>query len=99
MTHRPKRPMRITDLVPDPLNRRAHNPRNLGMVADALRKVGAARSIVIDEDNVILAGNGVTEAAVAAGITKLHVVDADGDTVVAVRRKGLTVGQKRELAI
>ena len=55
-------PTHIKDLVPDPSNRRAHNPRNIGMVSDALRAVGAARSIVIDEDDVILAGNGVVHA-------------------------------------
>jgi hypothetical protein len=89
----------IGDLVPDPENRRKHNPRNLGMVVDALHQIGAARSIVIDEDNVILAGNGVTEAAAEAGITKVQVVDVDGSTLVAVRRRGLTPEQKRALAI
>jgi DNA modification methylase len=69
------------------------------MVSDALREVGAARSIVIDEDNVILAGNGVSEAAAEAGITRVQVVDVDGSTLVAVRRRGLTAEQKRALAI
>ena len=92
-------PVHIKDLVPDPANRRQHNPRNIGMVVDALHQVGAARSIVIDEDNVILAGNGVTEAAAEAGITKLRVVDAAGDELIAVRRSGLTEEQKRALAI
>ena len=92
-------PTSITDLVPDPKNRRAHNAVNLGLVADALRDVGAARSIVIDEANVILAGNGVTAAASQAGITKLRVIDAAGDELIAVRRSGLTVDQKRALAI
>jgi DNA modification methylase len=92
-------PTHVKDLVPDPENRRTHNPRNLGMVVDALHQVGAARSIVIDEDNVILAGNGVTEAAAEAGITKVQVIDVDGETLVAVRRSGLTPEQKRALAI
>lgn len=69
------------------------------MIAASLRSVGAARSIVIDERNEVLAGNGVIEAAAEAGITKLRVVDVDGDTVVAVRRIGLTPGQKRDLAL
>jgi DNA modification methylase len=69
------------------------------MVADALREVGAARSIVIDEDDVILAGNGVTEAAAEAGITKVRVIEADGNEIIAVRRRGLTEAQKRALAI
>lgn len=89
----------IKDLTPDPANRRRHTPRNLGMVVDALHAVGAARSIVIDEDNVILAGNGVTEAAAEAGITKLRIVDADGDEIIAVRRSGLSPDQKRKLAL
>lgn len=89
----------IKDLTPDPANRRQHNPRNLGMLADALRKVGASRSIVVDEDGVILAGNGVVEAASEAGLTKVQIVEADGETIIAVRRRGLTEAQKRELAI
>jgi hypothetical protein len=89
----------LADLTPDPANRRQHTARNLSMVADALRQVGAARSIVIDEDNIILAGNGVVAAAADAGLTKLQVIDADGDTVIAVRRSGLTPGQKRDLAL
>jgi DNA modification methylase len=92
-------PQHIKDLVPDPENRRAHNPRNLGMVVEALHQVGAARSIVIDEDNVILAGNGVTEAAAEAGITRVRVVEADGQELIAVRRVGLSPDQKRALAI
>ena len=92
-------PTHLKDLIPDPENRRKHNPRNLGMVADALRSVGAARSIVIDEDNVVLAGNGVSEAAAEAGIERVQVVDVDGSTLVAVRRRGLSVEQKRALAL
>jgi hypothetical protein len=89
----------IKDLIPDPENRRKHNPRNIGLVVDTLHNVGAARSIVIDEDNVILAGNGVTEAAAEAGITRVRVIEADGQELIAVRRVGLTAEQKRALAI
>jgi hypothetical protein len=69
------------------------------MLVDALQKVGASRSIVLDENDVILAGNGVVEAASEAGLTKVQVVEADGDTIVAVRRRGLSDEQKRDLAI
>ena len=89
----------IGQLTPDPANRRKHTPRNVGLIVDALQKVGAARSIVVDEQNVVLAGNGVVDAAAEAGITKLRVIDVDGDTLVAVRRRNLTDEQKRALAI
>lgn len=85
--------------MPDPQNRRKHNPRNLGLVVDALQQVGAARSIVIDENDVILAGNGVSEAAAEAGITKVRVIEADGQEIIAVRRSGLSEEQKRALAM
>lgn len=90
---------RVDGLTADPHNRRKHTKRNVEMIAAALRSIGAARSIVIDERNEVLAGNGVVEAAAQAGISKLKIVDVDGDTVVAVRRRGLTDTQKRELAI
>ena len=90
---------RLADLQPDPANRRRHPARNLDLTVAALQAVGAARSIVIDERNVILAGNGVTAAAARAGITKVQIVDVAGDTIVAVRRTGLTEQQKRDLAL
>lgn len=89
----------IGDLRPDPRNARKHTPRNVGMIERAIGEIGAARSIVIDEDGVVLAGNATVEGAAAAGLTKLHVVDADGETVVAVRRTGLSNAQKAKLAL
>lgn len=69
------------------------------MLADSMRDVGFARSIVIDESSDVLVGNGSLDAAEAAGLTKVKVVDADGDTVIAVRRTGLSPDQKRKLAM
>ena len=89
----------LRDLVPDRHNARRHSPRNIGMIADALREVGAARSIVISEDNTILAGNGVVEAAAEAGIERVKVVEATGNEIIAVRRTGLTAAQKTRLAL
>jgi len=89
----------LADINPDPENRRKHNPRNIGMIQEALHEVGAARSIVIDEDGKILAGSGTYEAAALAGIEKVKIVEADGNTLVAVRRTGLTKEQKRKLSI
>jgi hypothetical protein len=91
--------VKLSSLKPDPQNRRSHPTRNKSMLAASLTEVGAARSIVIDEDDVILAGNGVAEKAPEVGITKVHIVEADGDTLVAVRRRNLTPDQKRKLAM
>lgn len=92
-------PQDIRQLRKDKRNARKHSDENIETIRRSLKEVGAARSIVIDEDDNILAGNGTAQAAELSGITKLKVVEADGDTVVAVRRTGLTPQQKLRLAI
>lgn len=89
----------LGDLTPDPENARRHTPRNMEMIEAALQEVGAARSIVIDEDGLVLAGNATIEAAVKAGIERVQVVDADGSTIIAVRRSGLSKKDKKRLAL
>ena len=89
----------LRDLVPDPTNRRTHNERNVGMIVDSLQRVGAGRSIVIDEDGLILCGNATVDAAAEAGITDVRIIEASGHELIAVRRRGLSVEQKRALAI
>lgn len=89
----------LADLIPDPKNARKHTERNLSAITTALRKVGAGRSIVIDEAGVVLAGNATIQAAAKAGITKVRVVETDGREIVAVRRSGLSKRQKAELAV
>ena len=91
--------MRLSDLTPDSHNARKHNPKNIGLIEQSIRAVGAARSGVVDENGVILAGNGTYEALAAAGIEKVKVVEADGNEWVVVRRTGLTEEQKRVLAL
>ena len=96
----PRQLSRIQDLKSDAHNVRRHSERkNIGLIADMLSRVGAARSIVIDEAGVVLAGNGVLEAAGREGIQHVKVVEADGKTLIAVRRSGLTKKQKAELAV
>src|SRR3990172_9230380 len=89
----------IGDLKKDPRNPRKHGERNLQQIEQSLKNFGAGRSIVIDEKNHILAGNGLVEAAGNIGLSKLVVVDATGEEIVAVRRRGLTDKQKSEYRI
>jgi hypothetical protein len=92
-------PTHIKDLIPDPANLRKHGERNIALIEKSLETVGAARSIVIDEENRILAGNGVVEGAGNIGLERVRVVEADGHEIIAVRRRGLTEEQKVALAI
>jgi hypothetical protein len=85
----------LGDLRPDPQNARKHTRRNVGMITDGLQEIGAARSIVIDEKGVVLAGNATIKAAGLAGLSHVKVVDADGSEIITVRRTNLTERQKK----
>ena len=89
----------IAALTHDPRNAGIHTPRTIGAVVDSIHAVGIGRGIVIDEHNVILAGNGTVEAAAEAGITKVLIVDQQKDAVTVVRRSGLSAAQKVRLAV
>ena len=89
----------IQDLKFDHKNARRRTKRSASLIAESLKRYGAARSIVIDEDGRILAGNGTVEGAKKAGIDKLRIIEAEGDELIAVRRTGLTEDQKVGLAL
>jgi DNA modification methylase len=95
---KPKTPRTLGELTADPKNARRHTARNLAAIDASLAAVGAGRGIVIDERDVVLAGNATTARAQLRGM-KLKVVDGDRNTIVAVRRTDLTDEEKVTLAL
>lgn len=89
----------IKDLKHDHKNARKRTDRSAALIAESFKRYGAARSIVIDEDGRILAGNGTVEGARKAGISKLRIIEAEGDELIAVRRVGLSEDEKVGLAL
>jgi len=89
----------INNLKSDHKNARKRTDRSAALIAESLKRYGAARSIVIDEDGRILAGNGTVEGAKKAGINKVRIIEAEGDELIAVRRTGLSEDEKVGLAI
>lgn len=89
----------ISDLKFDHKNARRRTDRSSDLIKESLQRYGAARSIVIDEENRILAGNGTIDGAKAAGIRRVRIIESEGDEVIAVRRTGLTEEQKVGLAL
>jgi hypothetical protein len=89
----------LAQLRPDPKNARRRTERSAVQIENSLSEFGAARSIVIDEAGMVLAGNGTLEAAASLGIDRVLVVPADGNTLVAVQRTDLDERQKVRYAI
>lgn len=89
----------INDLKSDHKNARKRTNQSAELIQESIKRYGAARSIVIDEDNRILAGNGTIEGAKAAGIKNVRIIETDGDEIIAVKRTGLTEHDKVGLAL
>jgi len=89
----------INDLKQDHKNARKRTNQSAELIQESLKRYGAARSIVIDEDNRILAGNGTIEGAKAAGIKNVRIIETDGDEIIAVKRTGLSEHDKVGLAL
>lgn len=90
----------IEDLIPDPKNANKGTERGLAMVEDSLRNYGAGRSILVDKDGVVIAGNKCLEAAAELNLP-VRVVKTDGHELVVVQREDLDLddGDKaRQLA-
>lgn len=71
------------------------------LMDDSLRKFGLGRSILIDKNNRIIAGNKTAEKAGELGFEKVVIVETDGSTIVAVKRKDIDLDSTkgRELAL
>lgn len=69
----------INALVPDPQNARDHDERNIDAIKTSLEKFGQQKPIVVNSENVIIAGNGTWAAAKELGWKFIAAVEYDGD--------------------
>lgn len=92
---------KLDELKPDKKNFNKHTEYGMSLLEKSLNKFGAGRSILVDKDNNIIAGNGIVEAAAAAGLTKTKVVETTGDELVVVKRTDVKLdsAQGREMAL
>lgn len=92
----------ISDLLQDDHNANAGTDRGREMVAFSLQAYGAGRSVVVDKNNRLIAGNKTVEAAAAIGMDDVIVVPSDGTKLIVVQRTDLDLDtdlQARELAV
>ena len=90
---------KINDLKQDHKNARKRTDRSASLIQESLEKYGAARSIVIDEDGRVLAGNGTLEGAKAVGLEDVRVIETDGKELIAIKRTNLSEDEKVGLAL
>lgn len=78
----------------DPRNYRKHGEKNKQIIKKSLEDLGAGRSVLIDRDGVLIAGNGVYEQAKRLRIP-VRVIETDGRELVAVKRTDLATDDEK----
>lgn len=84
----------------DKQNYRKHNDKNKSLINKSLKECGAGRSIVIDNEDNIIAGNGIYEQAQKLGM-KTKIIETDGNELVVVKRTDLATDddKRKQLAV
>ena len=95
------RKLKITDVKQDDKNFNKGTKRGGIMMRHSIETLGLGRSILLDKDNNIIAGNKTQETARELGFKDVIVVETDGSQVVAVKRTDLSLNSEkgREMAL
>ena len=94
---------KLSELTPDANNYNKGTEFGGGLIEKSLRKLGAGRSILLDKNGKVIAGNKTLENAVNAGFgdEDLIVVQTTGKQIVAVQRMDLDLDSRmgKEMAL
>lgn len=90
----------IEELRQDTLNFNKGTYEGEGLIKKSLERFKAGRSVLIDKNNNIIAGNKTVSAAATMGM-KVLVIETTGEELVAVKRTDIDLDSKegRELAL
>ena len=78
----------------DTHNYRNHDEQNLKLIDKSLKECGAGRSILLDSENEIIAGNATYKNAIANNIP-VKIIETDGKTLIALKRTDLKTNSKK----
>jgi len=92
---------KIDTLIQDDRNLNKGTEQGKRLITKSLSEFGAGRSVLIDKNNRIIAGNKTHENAKEIGMEDVIVVETDGTKLVAVKRTDVDLDSKqgREMAL
>ena len=87
------------DIKYDQNNYRCHDERNLALIKKSIQRCGAGRSILLDKNGEIIAGNATYKTLQELGIP-VKIIPTDGKTAIALQRTDLDTNsrKRKELA-
>ena len=91
----------IDSLQQDTQNFNLGTEQGQQLMEKSFSELGAGRSILVDKNGNIIAGNKSQKAAKAAGIKKVRIIETTGDELVAVKRTDIDIdsAEGRKMAL
>ena len=86
----------LADLTQDDRNANRGTERGGAMIERSLRTCGVGRSILIDKNGKIIAGNKTAGNAGMIGIEDVQVVESNGTKLIAVQRTDLDLDNETD---
>ena len=86
----------LSELTCDERNANRGTERGQAMLESSLKRLGAGRSVLVDRQGRIIAGNKTVEQARKLGMKQIAVIETDGDTLVAVQRRDLDLKKHKK---
>lgn len=80
---------KITQLKFDDHNANLGTEQGQELIDQSIANLGLGRSVVVDKNNKLIAGNKTTTGAIENGVEKVIFVDTTGDELVVVRRNDM----------
>lgn len=95
------RKLKISDLVPDDENFNTGNEFGEALIEKSFSQFGAGRSILVDKNNRVIAGNKSLQKFAEAGGENVILIESTGTDIVAVKRTDIDLDTKhgREMAL
>lgn len=85
--------MKVEDLLFDERNYRIHNNKNKKLIKKSIKECGFGRSVIIDNENRLIGGNGVVSQVDKN--TPIKVIETDGSELVVVKRTDLKTNDEK----
>lgn len=89
------RKAKLTDLKFDQKNINKGSEFGNSLLERSLREVGAGRSVLLDKNGVLIAGNKTVEKAGELGFEDVIVVESNGKDLVAVQRMDIDINSSQ----
>jgi len=90
---------KVADLIQDDKNANQGTIVGDRMIGESIKTLGLGRSVLVDKDNRLIAGNKTQKKTLEEGIQNAIIVETDGKELIVVKRTDLSLDDEKARAL